>query len=237
MRYCVDLHNHSCLSPCGDNALLPSILALEGSEKGIDMLALTDHNSTRNLPAFRDAAEIVGIQPIFGIEITTIEEVHLLSLFEHLDEAIDFGTFIDSSLIKYKNDASLFGDQLVVDVMGNTIDRVPHMLYGPSRLSFEALIDEILKRDGLAIPAHIDRPSNSVLANLGFLPDLSYSALELMSLASKHEYSKWTILQGSDAHYIQHIGRRKSFIEAQENSFLGLKNALANNFVSYTEPK
>ena len=71
MRYCIDLHNHSCLSPCGENALLPSILALEASEKGVDILALSDHNSARNLVAFEEAAQIVGITPIFGIEITT----------------------------------------------------------------------------------------------------------------------------------------------------------------------
>ena len=124
-----------------------------------------------------------------------IEEVHLLSLFEHLEQAIDFGELIDASLIKYKNDPSLFGDQLVVDVMGNIIDRVEHMLYGPSKLSFETLIHEILRHDGLAIPAHIDRPSNSVLANLGFLPELPYSALEMMRPPLLPSDSNYTIIQ------------------------------------------
>ena len=226
MRYCIDLHNHSCLSPCGENSLLPSILALEAAEKGVNILALTDHNSAKNLQAFKEAAEIVRITPIFGIEITTVEEVHLLSLFEHIEEALDFGDFLDNSLIKYKNDPSLFGDQLVVDVMGNIIEKVEHMLYGPSTYSFETLIDEILNRGGLAIPAHIDRPSNSVLANLGFLPELPYSALELIMPSSLQSNSNYTIIQGSDAHYISHIARRSCFIEAKEPSFEGISQAL-----------
>jgi PHP family Zn ribbon phosphoesterase len=233
MRYCIDLHNHSCLSPCGENALLPSILALEASEKGVDILALSDHNSTRNLVAFEEAAQIVGITPIFGIEITTIEEVHLLSLFEHLEQALEFGKLIDTSLIKYKNDPSLFGDQLVVDVMGNIIDRVEHMLYGPSKLSFETLIHEILLHDGLAIPAHIDRPSNSVLANLGFLPELPYSALEMMRPPVLPSDSNYAIVQGSDAHHISHIARRSCYIEAQSASFDGIKKALSERHIYY----
>lgn len=233
MRYSIDLHNHSCLSPCGENALLPSILALEGAEKGIDFLALSDHNSTKNLPAFKEAAEIVGITPIFGIEITTVEEVHLLSLFEHLEDALDFGKFIDSSLTKFKNNPRLFGDQLVVDVMGNVLERVEHMLYGPSQLSFEALFEEIIKRGGLAIPAHIDRPSNSLIGNLGFVPPLSYSALEVISLNIGKEYPSYPIIQGSDAHYISHIGRRSCFIEAEDISFDEMKKALIKKNISY----
>jgi len=231
MRLCIDLHNHSCLSPCGENALLPSILALEAAEKGVNILALSDHNSTKNLKAFKEACEIVEITPIFGLEITTVEEVHLLSLFEHIEDALDFGKYIDASLIKYKNDPSLFGDQLVVDVMGNIIERVEHMLYGPSTLSFETLIDEILVRGGLAIPAHIDRLSNSVLANLGFVPELPYSALEMIKPSIFKNPSKYTIIQGSDAHYIFHIGRRSCFIEAQNASFDELKKALLENKV------
>lgn len=233
MRYCIDLHNHSCLSPCGENDLLPSILALEASEKGVDILALSDHNSTRNLVAFKEAAEIVDITPIYGMEITTVEEVHLLSLFENLEDALDFGEFIDKSLVKYKNNPKLFGDQLVVDVMGNITDRVEHMLYGPSTLSFEFLIDEILQREGLAIPAHIDRPSNSVLANLGFVPSLDYSALEAIKPYTIKNPNNYTIIQGSDAHYISHIGRRASYIEAENPSFDALKKALSENNVTF----
>lgn len=232
MRYCIDLHNHSCLSPCGENALLPSILALEAAEKGVDILALTDHNSTRNLEAFKEAVEIVGITPVFGLEITTVEEVHLLALFEHIEDAIDFGQFIDASLITYKNDPRLFGDQLVVDVSGDIIDRVEHMLYGPSKLSFEHLIDEILLRQGLAIPAHIDRPSNSVIANLGFVPSLPYTALEVIKPSHLKNPNNYTIIQGSDAHYITHIARRSCFIESQNASFEELKKALLENKVT-----
>ena len=233
MRYSIDLHNHSCLSPCGENALLPSLLALEASEKHLDIVALTDHNTTGNLPAFKEAAEIVGITPVFGMEISTVEEVHLLALFETIEEANDFGKFIDKSLIKFPNDTKLFGDQLIVDVAGNIIDRVDHMLYGPSTLGLDTLVNEIIANKGLAIPAHIDRNANSILANLGFIPDLPYSAVEIVDPPIQEDVSKWTIVQGSDAHYLPHIGRRFCYIESETPDFAGLSRALKEGKVSY----
>ncbi|MDC7245715.1 MAG: PHP domain-containing protein [Sphaerochaetaceae bacterium] len=233
MRIAIDLHNHSCLSPCAENAMLPSIIALEASEKHIDMVALTDHNTTENLSAFKDAAEIVGITPVYGMEISTVEEVHLLSLFETIEQAQQFGKIIDESLIKFPNDPKFFGDQLIVDVEGNVTGQIEHMLYGPSTLSLDVLVSLILDHNGLAIPAHIDRNSNSIIANLGFIPDLPYSAVEIVNIPVEEDVSKWAVLQGSDAHYINHIGRRFCYIEADEPTFAGLRNALITKQISY----
>lgn len=233
MRWRIDLHNHSCLSPCGSNLLLPAVLAIEAMDAGIDILALTDHNSTRNLPAFAEACEIAEIVGIFGLEVTTQEEAHVLALFEHLSDAMEFGAFIEFLLPDIRNDRRLFGDQLIVDLSGEVVGELDISLFGAAQISFENLIEEVLARDGLAIPAHIDRPSNSVLSNLGFLPEVRYSALEAIRIPLRCETWGNPIIQGSDAHIIEHIGRRSCYIECATRDFQGLKEALANHAVTY----
>jgi 3',5'-nucleoside bisphosphate phosphatase len=233
VRLCIDLHNHSCLSPCGSPHMLPSVIALEAMEKGIDLLALTDHNSARNLPPFAEACSIVGIVGIFGLEVTTLEEVHVLTLFKDLHQALEFGEFIEFLLPNIANVESLFGEQTIVDVSGEVVGELTKSLYGAVEISFENLIEEVLSRDGLVIPAHIDRPANSVTSNLGFLPRLPYSAVEAIRIPPPCKTWGNTVVQGSDAHYIEHIGRRCCFIETDERSFLGLKQALGNGSVSY----
>lgn len=232
-RWCIDLHNHSCLSPCGSDAMLPAVLAMEGADKGIDILALTDHNSGRNLPAFAEACEIIGITGVFGLEVTTSEEVHVLSLFETLEEAISFSSWIESTLPRIANSARLFGNQLVCSVAGEVLEEADIFLYGPADISFDDLVGETLANNGLVIPAHIDRPSNSVTANLGFLPILPYSAVESIAIPPVVDTNGYTVTQGSDAHYIEHIGRRRCYIESNSYGFAALRDAFSRNSVSY----
>ncbi len=233
MRYCIDLHNHSCLSPCASDDMLPAVLAVEAYDKGIDMVALTDHNTTGNLKAFKEACDIVGIIPIYGIEITTVEEIHLLALFETLKEALEFGSWIESLLPKKTTDARLFGNQLLCDVEGNCRANQELFLIGSVDLSFDDLVENIVSMGALAIPAHIDRHANSVFANLGFLPPLPYSAVESIAYPPIVTTGEYTIIQGSDAHYIEHIGRRRCFIESGKSGFAALKEAFELNKVSF----
>ena len=233
MRHCIDLHNHSCLSPCGSDNLLPAVLAVEGADRGIDMLALTDHNSTRNLPAFAEACEIVGIEAIFGLEVTTMEEIHLLALFKTLGEAMEFGSWIESLLPRMQNNPRLFGRQLCSDVTGSELEEVDLFLYGPADMSFDDLVVAILEANGLAIPAHIDRPANSVIANLGFLPHLPYSAVESIAIPPRVDTGGYAVIQGSDAHYLEHIGRRRCFIESDASGFDALSDAFSRKSVGY----
>ncbi len=229
MRFTIDLHNHSCLSPCGHDEFIPSLLALEAKDKGIDIVALTDHNATANLPAFRDACELVGITGVYGMEITTVEEVHLLSLFETVEEALDFSAVIEESLVKHPHSPRLFGHQRIVDVGGEETGQIEYLLFGPSSYSFEELITMILSYGGLAVPAHIDRPSNSAIANLGFLPDAPYSAIEMMRLDETYLNGPYTVIQGSDAHALSQVGRRTSFIEGEKPDFTTLKQCFKEN--------
>lgn len=226
MQLKIDLHNHSCLSPCGSDHLLPPVLAYEAYERGVDIIALTDHNSGRNLSAFSEACEIVGITGVYGIEITTEEEVHLLALFETPEEGEDFSRWIESLLPKWRNVPDKLGHQFVCDVRGNITDEIDLFLYGPAAISFDNLVDIILKRGGLAIPAHIDRPSNSVLANLGFLPPLPYSAVEVVNLPPTAESGSYPIIRSSDTHFLEDVASRTTLIKASSRDFSGLCEAL-----------
>jgi PHP family Zn ribbon phosphoesterase len=229
----IDLHNHSCLSPCGSDDLTPALLAVEAMEQGIQILALTDHNCTRNLPAFAEACELCGIFGLFGIEVNTIEDVHVLVLFEKLQDAMEFGSFIEFLLPPIYNKPKLFGNQNIVNLEGEITGTVDKLLISTSGISFNDVIEEGLSRDALVIPAHIDRSANSVLANLGFLPDLPYSAVEAMRIPiSANTYGK-TILTGSDAHYLQHVGRRACYLDLPSLSFEDLKKGLETGKVSY----
>lgn len=213
--------------------MLPAVLAVEAAEKGIDILALTDHNSARNIPAFAEACSIVGITGVFGMEVTTIEEVHVLALFETAGEALDFGEFIESSLPDIRNLPRLFGNQLITNLQGTATRQLEICLYGATSISFEQLVRTVLSRNGLAIPAHIDRPVNSVTAHLGFLPDLPYSAVESISIPPVVDTGGNTVVQGSDAHCIGHIGRRRCFIESDQGGFAGLREAFVSGSVTY----
>lgn len=233
MKIKLDLHNHSCLSPCGSDDLIPSLLAFEAMEKGINILALTDHNCTRNLEPFEQACNLCSILPIFGMEVNTIEDVHVLTLFKNIKDAQEFGYYVETLLPDINNDPKLFGNQNIVDIEGNILSTFKKSLLTTCGISLEDVVSECLSRDGLVIPAHIDKKANSILANLGFLPDLNYSALEALFPKNIKETFNKTIVQGSDAHYLEHVGRRYCFLEVEEISYEGLKQGLIDGKVSY----
>ncbi len=112
-KFYYDLHIHSCLSPCADNDNTPGNIAGMASLCGIDILALTDHNSCKNCPAFFEAARNFGIVPIAGMELTTAEDIHLLCLFEELEAALEFSDSVDKNRVRIKNRAEIFGEQLI----------------------------------------------------------------------------------------------------------------------------
>lgn len=224
MRVRIDLHNHSCLSPCADDGMLPSLLALQAMERGIEILALTDHNATENLPAFAEACQLCSIMPVFGIEVTTIEEVHLLVLFKEIEEAMAYGKKIQATLPKIANNSARFGRQIICDVAGAAIGELALLLANASSLSFDTVVADALRAGALVIPAHIDRPAYSVLANLGFLPDLPYSAVEMVHPTEQ----AWTVVTASDAHFLEEVGTRSCTVEMDDISWEALKKSLSD---------
>lgn len=212
-----DLHNHSCLSPCGSLDLSPSVLARRAREQGLELVALTDHNSGRNTPAFRDCARREGLAALYGMEATSAEEAHILILFSRAEDALGFSEYLEKHLPRLPYDPRLMGDQAVVDAQDNVLE-LPELFLGAALdLGWDEVCSEADHRGALVIPAHIDRPAYGVLAQLGFLPEGPYAAVEALRPQLHGEARGYPLISGSDAHYPEHVGRRPFGIELPED--------------------
>ncbi len=208
LRLSADLHNHSCLSPCGDLSMSPGLLAARARERKIDILALTDHNASLNCPPFALACARKGIIPLFGMELCSAEEVHLLALFPDPRSALLFGADIHRLLPDLAWDPEAFGDQAVVDEVEGLLELHPTYLGAALDASFEELAYKAAGSGALVIPAHVDRAMFSVQSQLGFLPPGPYDAIESVFAPEPCVSGGHSPISGSDAHYPEHIGRR-----------------------------
>ncbi|SIQ51872.1 hypothetical protein SAMN05920897_11030 [Alkalispirochaeta americana] len=239
MTVVADLHNHSCLSPCGDLENSPGALCRRAAELGISMLGLTDHNSARNCPAFEETCRREGIIPVFGTETTTREEVHILSLFGSVREALDWGDWVYERLPDFRHDPEKFGDQAVVDADENILDFEERYLIPAIDASIEEIAEETLRRGGLIIPAHIDRTATSIASQLGFLPDQRFSALEVTRLPPPFDTRGHTLICDSDAHFLDDMGKRTFSFEispGDSSPFAALARVLREGAVRLSIP-
>ena len=219
-RYYYDLHIHSCLSPCADNDNTPNNIAGMAKLSELDIVALTDHNSVKNCPAFFEAAQRYGIVPIAGMELTTSEDIHMICLFERLSDALIFGDEIDKRRMLVKNRPEIFGDQLILDGEDNLIGKEDNLLSVATDLSVEGLVPFVKGFGGICYPAHIDRDSNGIVAILGTLPDsLGFSVVEFRDAKNVETYgerfdlSDKTIVTDSDAHFLTGIRDKEAYFD------------------------
>lgn len=208
MLVACDFHNHSCLSPCGSLEQSPAVLARLARERGLGLVALTDHNSALNVPAFAECARRAGLRALFGVEATSAEEVHVLCLFSEPEAALAFGSYLDGLLPRLPYDPQRLGDQVVVDADENVVD-LPQLYFGAAlELGYGELCDAAAARGALVVPAHIDRPMFGAISQLGFLPDGPYAAVEAMRALGPEVARGYTVISGSDAHYPEQVARR-----------------------------
>ncbi|PID27660.1 MAG: phosphoesterase [Candidatus Cloacimonadota bacterium] len=226
-RFKTDLHLHSVLSPCGDLSMSPENIINEAVKNKIEILALTDHNTLRNIPAFLNKARKAGIFFIPGVEIQTSEDIHAVALFPDWDTASRFQIKLDSALPPLKNDPDYFGDQVVVDEDENIICFEEKALLNSIDWSFDYTLEIVKQEGGFCFPAHVDADIFSLYGQLGFIPPyLDIPALEVTYLCDiddfkmKHpELKSKTLLKNSDAHYVPDIGRGYSFFWMNEPDF------------------
>lgn len=219
-KFFYDLHVHSCLSPCGDNDATPDSILGMGELNSLNLMALTDHNTVKNAPAFFKAAERHGIVPVAGMELTTAEDIHVVCLFETLEAALDFDREIEKQRILIPNRSEVFGDQLIVDSEDNIIGREEHLLINATNLSLEQVPAVCERYGGICYPAHIDRESNGVIAVLGAFPiDPHFEFAELHDKDLLMQYSESTgispekFIVSSDAHYLWDIKEANEYFE------------------------
>lgn len=229
-----DLHIHSCLSPCGDDDMTPGNIVGMAAIKGLDVIAVTDHNSCKNCPAVLHFAEEYGVLAIPGMEINTSEEVHAVCLFPNLEAAMAFDSYVYDRLIPFPNNEEIFGRQQLYNKEDEVCGTVANLLINSVDISFDGLWELVRSYDGVMFPAHIDKTANSLIANLGFVPpDSQFKTAEVKDLKKLHELKRTNpylngcrIISNSDAHYLEDIHEPELTIEAGEKSIQGIVDCL-----------
>lgn len=229
-----DLHIHSCLSPCGDDDMTPANITGMAALKGLDVIAVTDHNSCKNCPAVMKAAEEYGIIAIPGMEINTSEEVHAVCLFPELGAAMDFDKYVYDKLLKFKNRPDIFGKQQIYNENDEICGEVKELLISSTEISFDSLWSLVRSYNGIMFPAHIDKNANSIISNLGFIPpDSCFKTAEIKDLKKLHELKRSNpyleqcrIISNSDAHYLENINEPEFMLPVRSKSIESVIEAL-----------
>jgi len=228
-RYRMDLHVHTCLSPCADNGMVPPAIVAAAVRAGLQAIAICDHNSAANAAAVQSAARGQGLAVLAGLEVTSREELHLLALFEGGEGLAAFGALIAAHLSGV-NEPALFGDQIVVDEGGEPLELEEKLLAGATDLGAAELAEAVHRRGGLVIAAHIDREAFSVIGQLGFIPqELGLDAVELsVHAGAEGPYRRYgyPIVRSSDAHFPEEVGRASSLFLLAEPTVSELGKAL-----------
>lgn len=221
-----DFHMHSCLSPCGDEDMTPANLVGMAAVKGLQAIALTDHNSAKNCPAAAAHAKEYGITFLPGMEVTTQEEIHVVSLFSNLTDALGFDAFIHDHIQPIQNRPEYFGYERVMDENDVQTAEEPLLLINATTIPFDDLQPYVEKYHGVMIPAHIDKSSNALIASLGFVPpDSRFTTVEYARLenapaleAANPYLATCRKITDSDAHYLENISEPVHVIHVPENT-------------------
>ncbi len=222
-NYYYDLHIHSCLSPCGDDDSTPESIAGMGELNGLDIMALTDHNTCKNCPAFFESALRHGILPVAGMELTTAEDIHVVCLFENLEKALQFDEALNSRRILIENRSDIFGNQLICDSEDNIVGEEKFLLSNATTVSLDEVPSFVENFGGICYPAHIDRESNGVIAVLGAFPmSPKFYCAELHNRDKLTDYCELSgfsaekLIISSDAHYLWDIKEKLDFLTLEE---------------------
>ncbi len=211
MKMYYDLHIHSALSPCGDADMTPNNIVNMALLKGLDVIAVADHNTCQNVKSVMRAAED-KLLVIPAMEIETSEEVHMLTLFPELSAAEEMERILIEKSNYLKNRAEIFGNQYLMNEYDEIIGEEERLLVTATGLDIYEVVNTVQKMGGVAIPAHIDRTSYSILSNLGFIPpDLKISAVEITPKNREKlqdKYADFMVISNSDAHYLGDISER-----------------------------
>jgi len=224
MRCYYDLHLHSCLSPCGDMDMTPNNIVNMAKLNGLDIIALTDHNSSLNCEAAMKVGDEIGLLVIPGMELTTAEDIHAVCLFPTLESALSFSSYVDDNRIKIRNKAEIYGRQVIMNEDDEEIGEVEHLLLPASFIGIQEAYSKAKKFGGICYPAHIDRDSLSILSALGEIdPACGFRTAELADMSKLDELraahpilNDLNIISSSDAHYLENMRDAQYSMELPE---------------------
>ena len=232
-----DFHIHSCLSPCGSDDMTPQNIVGMAALAGYNVIAVADHNSTRNCKAVMEAAAQEGLLAVPAMELSTREEVHILCYLPNLEAAEHFGQYVYEKLPNIQNRAGIFGSQLYMDALGQITGEEEKLLASAVDIGVYEVYDLIKVYGGVAVPAHVDRPSFSLISNLGFYDTtMQFSTIELSancdSLAFKQAHKiAMPHIVNSDAHTLEQIPDPKSKIQLSSFCIQAVIDALVSGQV------
>ncbi|MDY0018414.1 MAG: PHP domain-containing protein [Anaerolineae bacterium] len=214
-EYRADLHLHTVLSACAEVEMIPPLIVQEALHKGLDLIAVTDHNAIGNAEAVIEAASGTGLRVLPGMELQSQEEVDLLCLFDTLEQASAWQLQVNAALLPFENDPERFGPQFLVDAEGDFVAEDTRFFQGPAQLPLAEAARAVAALGGLAIPAHIERPTKGLLGVLGLWPpDLEVAAAEvspnLRPSQARLRYpflADIPLITASDAHCLDMMGQ------------------------------
>jgi len=212
-RFIADLHIHSCLSPCGDLDMTPRAIVKKSLEAKLDLIAVCDHNSAENVGAVLRAAGKTGVWVLPGMEISSREEVHTLAIFDRLEQVLEMQALVYGRL-RGTNRPDLFGDQVVANEFDEVEGFNDRLLIGAVQMALGDVVKEVHRLGGLSIASHVDRPSFSLLSQLGFVPkDLELDGLEVSAPQGRDSAAEIpggeevARVSFSDAHFLTDVGK------------------------------
>ena len=234
--FAADLHIHTALSPCAEDAMTPPAIVIAAMDAGLDIIAICDHNAAANIEAVREVAEGPGegrVAVLAGMEITTAEEVHLVCLFPEPDAALATAAKVREGLPRYAAGARRYGRQLIMNGDGDIVGEEDAMLSSASALPIEAAAALVRENAGIVIAAHVDRPSFSIFSQLGFLPpNLPIDALEVSAAgyrqgrAVEFEATGLPLVTASDSHSYTEVGCVHTDFRMESPGFVEIARAL-----------
>lgn len=231
-----DLHIHTVLSPCASLEMSPKNIVQKALEKELDIIGITDHNSTRQCSVVMKEAQKKGLTVFPGVEVTTREEIHCLAFFESLDVTERFQKYLDENLPFIKNNPDLFGFQVVVDENEEIVFEEEKLLISALKTGIDQIEQVVHNLNGIFIPAHVNKPKDSILSQLGFIPDgTNADAFEITKHIAKDTFlnknrlsNTTTVLRNSDSHLLESIGENITLFEMESTDFSEFRMALKN---------
>lgn len=203
-----DLHVHTVLSPCAEVEMIPPLIVQSALEKGIDIIAITDHNASANVRAVQKAAEGTGLTVLPGMEVQSREDVHLLTLFESVEVLDEWQTQVDTALPNLPNNADFFGEQFIVNETGEFLRSEPRLLLTATSFSIDEIFECVRGLGGIVIPAHVERNSYGLFPSLGLISEeWRVPALEISRHTTPGKVAvkfpavdKYPLIQSGDVH-------------------------------------
>ncbi len=228
MRVHYDFHIHSCLSPCGDEDMTPNNIVNMSILKGLDIIAVTDHNCIGNVRACQEAAKGTNLVVVGGMEIETSEEIHMVVLFENCEALHELENIVSHSLPAIKNKPDIFGQQILMDSEDNFKGFDDRFLITATSLDVISLYKYVSALGGVIFPAHIDKTSYSIISSLGAIPpELKFSAVEIKKSSEGIKIPDNTIvIHNSDAHYLWDISERENYIDINSDNVMDVLDIL-----------